>query len=141
MPIRAICLGAIAAAVSGAVLLAGCSDRAGGRAGLQRPAHAAAAQRIVLDPVTHLATSGPQADAVATGPDSGASAASGRRTLPAVPEEVRLPDGTVGVKVAQQYFHTIVVCRQRDGSFSTQCPAAAAPAAGPAAPAVAEVRP
>jgi hypothetical protein len=139
MLIRAICLGAIAAAVSGVVLLAGCSDRAGGHAGLQRPAHAAAAQRIVLDPVTHLATSGSQADAVAPDPDSGATAASGRRTLPAVPEEVRLPDGTVGVKVAQQYFHTIVVCRQRDGRFSTQCPAAAA--AGPAAPAVAEVHP
>ncbi len=127
MSIRAICLGAMAAAVSGAVLLAGCSARAGNHAGMTGAVHAAAAQRIVLDPVTHLATSVDPADAAAIAPGSGASEVSGRRTLPAVPEEVRLPDGTVGVKVAQQYFHTIIVCRQRDGSFSTQCPAVAAP--------------
>jgi len=129
MPIRAICLGALAAAAGSAVLLAGCSDRSGSLSGPQEQARAAAAQRIVLDPVTHLATSGPQGDAMAAAPDSSASADSGRRSLPSVPEEVRLPDGTVGVKVAQQYFHTIVVCRRRDGSFSTQCPAAAG--AGP----------
>lgn len=131
MPIRAICLGAMAAAVSGAVLLAACSDRTGSLSGRQGQVHAAAAQRIVLDPVTHRATSAPQAEAMAVAPDSGASIASGGRTLPRVPEEVRLPDGTVGVKVAQQYFHQIVVCRQRDGSLSTQCPTVAA-GAGPA---------
>ena len=127
MPIRAICLRAIAAAVSGAVLLAGCSQQPGAHTGVQGQPHAAAAQRIVLDPVTHLATSAGQADAAASAPDSGAGEVSGRRTLPTVPEEVRLPDGTVGVKVAQRYFHTIAVCRQRNGSFSTQCPAVAAP--------------
>ncbi|HEX9472757.1 MAG TPA: hypothetical protein VF931_01115 [Steroidobacteraceae bacterium] len=131
MSIRAICLGALAAAAGGAVLLAGCSDRSDSLSGRQGQGRAAAAQRIVLDPVTHLATSAPQADALAAAPDSSASAVSGRRSLPTVPEEVRLPDGTVGVKVAQQYFHTIVVCRQRDGSFSPQCPAVAA-GAGPA---------
>jgi hypothetical protein len=136
MPIRAICLRAMAAAVSGAVLLAGCSAR-GSHSGVPAPAHAAAAQRIVLDPVTHLATSAQQAEAVSSTPGSGDSEVSGRRTLPAEPEEVHLPDGTVGVKVAQQYFHTIVVCRQRDGSFSTQCPVVAAGAG----PAVAEARP
>jgi hypothetical protein len=127
MLIRAICLGAIAAAVSGAVLLAGCSEQPGAHGGAQGQPRVAAAQQIVLDPVTHLATSAGQADALASAPDSGAGQGSGRRTLPTVPEEVRLPDGTVGVKVAQQYFHTIAVCRQRDGSFSTQCPAVAAP--------------
>lgn len=126
MPIRAICLGTLAAAVSGAALLAGCSDRTASLYGGQGPVHAGAAQRIVLDPVTHLPISAPQANAMAVAPDSGASVVSSRRTLPSVPEEVRLPDGTVGVKVAQQYFHQIVVCRQRDGSFSTQCPAVAA---------------
>jgi hypothetical protein len=127
MSIRAICLGAMAAAMSGVVLLAGCSARAGNHAGMPAAVHAAAAQRIVLDPVSHVATSAEPADAGAIAPVAGASEVSGRRTLPAVPEEVRLPDGTVGVKVAQQYFHTIVVCRQSDGSFSTQCPAVAAP--------------
>jgi hypothetical protein len=115
MPIRAICLGAMAATLGGVMLLAGCTAQADSHPGVAAPAHARAAQRIVLDPVTHLPIA-------AEAPD--ATEGSGRRALPAVPEEVRLPDGTVGVKVAQQYFHTIVVCRQRDGSFSTQCPAA-----------------
>jgi hypothetical protein len=43
---------------------------------------------------------------------------------PAAPEVLRFPDGTVGVKVAQQYYHTIVACRLPDGSFTTQCPPA-----------------
>jgi hypothetical protein len=117
----------MAAAVCGGVLLSGCSARADGRSGVPLQPHAAAAQRIVLDPLTHLPTAAAPAGAVAATPGSGAREVSGRRTLPTVPEEVRLPDGTVGVKVAQQYFHTIAVCRQRDGSFSTQCPAVAAP--------------
>ena len=116
MPIRAICLGAVAATLGGAMLLAGCTAQADSHPGTAGPAHARAAQRIVLDPATQLPMAGEVAD--------GTSVASGRRMLPAVPEEVHLPDGTVGVKVAQQYFHTIVVCRQRDGSFSTQCPVA-----------------
>ena len=37
-------------------------------------------------------------------------------------DEVHLPDGTVGVRVAKRYYHTIVVCRQADGSFSSDCP-------------------
>jgi len=124
MPIRAICLGALAAAWGGVMLLTGCTAQADGHAGVAGPAHVRAAQRIVLDPATHLPVAA-AADATALTPGSGANLGTGRRTLPAVPEEVRLPDGTVGVKVAQQYFHTIVVCRQPDGSFSTQCPAAA----------------
>jgi len=125
MPIRAICLGALTAALGGVVLLAGCSARADSHAGVAGPARARAAQRIVLDPATHHPVAAEAADATALTSGSGASQGTGRRTLPAVPEEVRLPDGTVGVKVAQQYFHTIVVCRQPDGSFSTQCPAGA----------------
>jgi hypothetical protein len=52
----------------------------------------------------------------------GTIAATARRVLPEVPEVIRLPDGTVGVKVAAQYFDTIVACRQPDGSFATRCP-------------------
>jgi hypothetical protein len=40
---------------------------------------------------------------------------------------VHLPDGTVGVRVAKRYYHTISVCRQADGSFSSDCPAVTAP--------------
>jgi len=116
MPSRANCLGALAAAIGGVILLAGSTARADRHPGTAGPAHGRAAQRIVLDPATHLPIAGEAAEV--------ASVASGRRMLPAEPEEVHLPDGTVGVKVAQQYFHTIVVCRQRDGSFSTQCPVA-----------------
>jgi hypothetical protein len=107
------------------MLLAGCSARADTHPGVAGPPQVRAAQRIVLDPATHLPMAAESADASAPPADSGAGAGSGRRALPALPEEVRLPDGTVGVKVAQQYYHTIVVCRQRDGSFSTQCPAGA----------------
>ncbi|MGH8254029.1 MAG: hypothetical protein ACRES2_08300 [Steroidobacteraceae bacterium] len=51
-------------------------------------------------------------------------AANTRRTLPETPEIIRLPDGTVGVKVAAQYYDTIVACRQSDGSYGTNCPPA-----------------
>jgi hypothetical protein len=125
MPIRAIYLGAMAATLGGLTLLAGCSAQADTHPGVAGSAQVRAAQRIVLDPATHLPVAVEPAEASAPPADSGASAGSGGRVLPAVPEEVRLPDGTVGVKVAQQYFDTIVACRQRDGSFSTQCPAAA----------------
>ena len=37
-------------------------------------------------------------------------------------EEVRFPDGTVAVRVARQYFHTVVVCRHADGHYGTECP-------------------
>jgi hypothetical protein len=37
-------------------------------------------------------------------------------------EEVHFPDGTVGVRVARQYFHTVVICRHADGRYDTQCP-------------------
>jgi len=43
----------------------------------------------------------------------------------ALADEVQLPDGTGGVRVAQRYYHTIRACRLMDGSFSTNCPAPA----------------
>jgi hypothetical protein len=35
-----------------------------------------------------------------------------------------LPDGTAGIRLAERYYETIVVCRQPDGRFGTDCPAA-----------------
>ena len=95
--------------------LAACSAHSAAPAGLQQHAdalHASAAQRIELAPTPDAALS---ATPVTVSPG---------QIVAEAPEEVHLPDGTVGVKVAKQYFHTIVVCKQRDGSFSTQCPAA-----------------
>ena len=109
---RCWCWGLVMAV--GALLLASCTRH--GAAGDGRPIHSQAAQRIDLAP-----------GAV---PGVGASAALGPTPARTAPEEVHLPDGTVGIKVSQQYFHTIVVCRQGDGTYSMQCPAApAAPAA------------
>jgi hypothetical protein len=95
--------------------LAGCSARtdvASSRpAGAIAPVHARAAQRAEL----------PGVDAGAVASES-AALASGTRIQPAAPEVLRFPDGTVGIKVAQQYYHTIVACRLPDGSFTTRCP-------------------
>jgi len=97
-----------------ALLVAGCSARhsADGVDASRAPAglHARAAQRIELPGAADSNTAG------------AANAATMRRVLPEAPEVIRLPDGTVGVKVAAQYFDTVVACRQPDGSFGTHCP-------------------
>ena len=77
----------------------------------------AAAQRISLDGATAVAGAAP-----ATLNNEPAALAA------RAADEVRLPDGTVGVRVAKRYYHTISVCRQPDGSFSSHCPATAAAA-------------
>lgn len=104
---------ALLAAAAFAVLAAGCSARnPTGTAGADRSSttlHARAAQRIVLP--------GAEPEAAA----SAANAATTRRALPESPEIIRLPDGTVGVKVAAQYFDTVIACRQPDGRFGTDC--------------------
>jgi hypothetical protein len=96
------------------LLAAGCSAHSGAGSAaplVSAPAHASAAQRVSLDsPAIAQAALSSQRPATEAG----------RALEPGV--EVRLPDGTVGVKVAAQYFHTIVACRQADGSFSTHCP-------------------
>lgn len=98
------------------LLLAACSGRPEATAAPQ--AHAAAsprgraAQRIELPGAIEGATAAPR------------TAATVRRLLPDTPEIIRLPDGTVGVKVAAQYYDTIVACRQADGSYGTNCPPA-----------------
>jgi hypothetical protein len=97
------------------LLLAACQPHSDVAAG--RPAAVAAAQRISLDP-----------DAAMT-PEA-AAGVNGAPVVLAVREasEVHLPDGTVGVRVAKRYYHTISVCRQPDGSFSSECPARSAAA-------------
>ena len=75
----------------------------------------AAAQRISLD-----GSSATEALS-ATGLNNEPTALAARAA-----DEVRLPDGTVGVRVAKRYYHTISVCRQPDGGFSSNCPATAA---------------
>jgi hypothetical protein len=100
-------------AASSVLLLAGCSARSDVSAA--PPVHASAAQRIEIGPADEPAVTSASVPAAPT---------AALRADAAAGEEIHLPDGTVGVK---QYFHTIVVCRQRDGSFSTQCPASQEP--------------
>ena len=101
-----------------ALLLAACSGRPEATATAAPQAHATAlprgraAQRIELPGAVDDASAAPR------------NAATVRRLLPDTPEIIRLPDGTVGVKVAAQYYDTIVACRQSDGSFGTNCPPA-----------------
>lgn len=99
-------------AATGMLLLVGCTAQSDVSAA--PPVHASAAQRIEIGPAGEPAL-------IPSGVPAAPTAA--LRADAAAGEEIHLPDGTVGVKVAKQYFHTIVVCRQRDGSFSTQCPA------------------
>ncbi|MDE2250736.1 MAG: hypothetical protein KGL25_04955 [Gammaproteobacteria bacterium] len=100
--------------------LAACSERAGVAppppAAAPAPVHASAAQRVDLPGASAAAVSG------AAVPGASAATGVGVRVQPATPEVLRFPDGTVGVKVAQQYAHTIVACRLPDGTFTTDCP-------------------
>ena len=103
----------VLAATVAALLAAGCSARGPAESPDATHAtmslHARAAQRVVLPGATAEAP-------------IAINAAPIRRVQPEAPEVIRLPDGTVGVKVAAQYFETVVACRQSDGSFSTNCP-------------------
>lgn len=107
--------------------LAGAQWRAGAMTNSTSRVTVGAAQRIAIDPLT-----GQVLQAEASAPD-GAVASFQRtaiRTAPALnalprdADEVHLADGTVGVRVARRYYHTISVCLQADGSFSSDCPAA-----------------
>ncbi len=107
----------VLAVTATALLFVGCSAR--NEVSTSNPdrannaVHARAAQRIELPGAVEGAAPGPLAGATTQ-----------RRVLPEAPEVIRLPDGTVGIKVAAQYFDTIVACRQPDGSFGTNCPPA-----------------
>lgn len=103
-------------ASASALLLAACS--AGVEVGSPDHAQAHASARVHAAQRIELpgAADGNVSESVA--------AANPRRVLPETPEIIRLPDGTVGVKVAAQYYDTIVACRQSDGSYGTNCPPA-----------------
>jgi hypothetical protein len=104
------------AAAAAVLLLAACSGRAEVTAAQQGNGQGSprvrAAQRIELPGAVEGNATAPLAGVIT------------RRTLPETPEIIRLPDGTVGVKVAAQYYDTIVACRQSDGSYGTNCPPA-----------------
>lgn len=102
------------AVAAAALLLAACSGRPESKATRQGNAAASprarAAQRIELPGAADETTTAPR------------TVASTHRLQPDTPDIIRLPDGTVGVKVAAQYYDTIVACRQSDGSYATNCP-------------------
>jgi len=112
-----------------AVMLSACQPRSD--LAPDRTTPIAAAQRVTLDPVTHLPVATVSADAVGdaqpAGVTAGVSAALSATAGPREANEVHLPDGTVGVRVDQRYFDTVTVCRQPDGSFGSACPAGKAP--------------
>ena len=117
------------------LLVYGCSPASQGHLSQAQTQRGSAAQRVYMDSdtgawrePTAAELSSPQS-AVRTNAEIVAATETNRPTVQ--PDEVRLPDGTVGVRVAQQYFHTIVVCRQSDGSFSSECPATATRDAAP----------
>jgi hypothetical protein len=91
------------------------------------PAISGAAQRIEIDPLTgqvlEADASAPR-DAAAPIQRAAIRTAPATNALPRDGDEVHLADGTVGVRVARRFYHTISVCRQADGSFSSDCPAA-----------------
>jgi hypothetical protein len=87
-----------------------------------------AAQQVFLDPVTGLPrepTATELAALQAAGP--GAAAKAALRPGAAAAEEIHLPDGTVGIRLPERYSETVVVCRQPDGRFGTDCAAARSP--------------
>jgi len=108
-------LGLIAGAAT--LLLAACSAR---EPVAVHAAHASAAQRIELGATPGSPASRAPGAAQAAGEAANALAVA--RGESPVAEEIHLPDGTVGVKVEKQFFHTISACRQPDGTFSTNCP-------------------
>jgi hypothetical protein len=90
------------------------------------PAHAA--QRIYIDLATGQLREPTTAELAAERTQSaGGLQASQKQASQAAAagvgsaDELRLPDGTVGVRPARQFLHTIVLCRQPDGSFGAQC--------------------
>lgn len=120
------------AALAALAALVGCLVLAAGPAPLVRPATvpgaqppAGAALQVFLDPVTGQQR-GPTAAELASLAAERAAQASAKAALrpaAATPEEIHLPDGTVGLRLDARYYDTIVVCRQSDGRFGSECPA------------------
>jgi len=107
--------------------LAGAQWRAGAMANPTSQVVVGAAQRIAIDPQTGQilqADASVPAGAVASIQQAAIRTTPALNALPRDADEVHLPDGTVGVRVARRFYHTISVCLQADGSFSSACPAA-----------------
>jgi len=123
---RIIPLAALAALVAG--LVAGGSRPSGGGVAqgfLATTGATVAAQQVFLDPVTGLPREPTEAELAALGAaGTAASAKAALRPGATAPEEIHLPDGTAGIRVDARYYETISVCRQPDGRFGTDCPAA-----------------
>ena len=94
-------------------------------AGVPFVAARAAAQRVYIDLATGQLREPTAAELAAGNPRSaGGLQAAQKQALPTAPaaaDEVQLPDGTVGVRPARQYLHTIELCRQADGSYAERC--------------------
>jgi hypothetical protein len=94
-----------------------------------QPGSVAPGVRVFIDPVTGEARQPTRAEAAA-----GAAAERVQREAAggqagsegAQRERFVLPDGTEGVKLAPRDKRTVVVCLQADGSYSENCPPAAA---------------
>jgi hypothetical protein len=91
-------------------------------------APARAAQRIYIDLATGQLREPTAAELAAEGQRAaGGLQATQRLALPAAGAavdaagELHLADGTVGVRPARKYLHTIELCRQPDGSFGEHC--------------------
>lgn len=118
---RIIALAALAALVGS--LVTGAAPVAGAAA-THAPV-AGAAQQVFLDPVTGLPREPTEAEMAALAAlASSASTKAALRPGAAAPEEIHLPDGTAGIRLDQRYYETVTMCRQPDGSFGSQCPAA-----------------
>jgi len=80
--------------------------------------------RVYLDPVSGEAREPTRAEAAAAASGRVQREAAGGQAVSegASRERVVLPDGTEGVKLAPRDRHSVVVCRQADGSFSGECP-------------------
>ena len=107
--------------------LAGAQWRAGAMANPTNRPTVGAAQRIAIDPLTGQVLPGNASaldGAVASIQRAAIGTTPAVNALPRDADEVHLPDGTVGVRVARRFYHTISVCLQADGSFSSDCPAA-----------------
>ncbi|MFO1265472.1 MAG: hypothetical protein U1F67_00890 [Rubrivivax sp.] len=101
-----------------------------------RPTGGAAGVRVFIDPATGearaptraraaaAAAAGAGADQVQAAGGVGQAASEGVQR-----EHFVLPDGTEGVKLLPRDRHAVVVCRQADGSYGSDCPKATGAAA------------
>lgn len=112
-------------------LLAAAAWRAGAPAAIApsraQPA-AGATLRVYVDPATGLRREPTADELAAEAAHANAPAATGvvpaarsSVALAASADEIRLPDGTVGVRVPRRALHVVQLCRQPDGRYGEHC--------------------